>query len=257
MGRRSAADRHPAEVPGALHWDLWLGPAPSRPVPPDLPARQLAALVGFRQRDAGRHGLPLHGPAVLGARPPPPDHRRGSPAPAAPRDDPPASTVRYEFPASASALRPVRPDLVRRPEAARSGRKARHAEGLPQRRPVRRRQPGRSWPTTITTSFFPEDQFRDFAPPCPDHPAKSVGHHAEWIAACKDGRPTTCNFDYSGALTEAVLLGNVAYRDRARKIDWDAANLKATNCPAADASSTASIARAGRSDRTWFSHILG
>ena len=32
------------------------------------------------------------------------------------------------------------------------------------------------------------------------------------IKACKDGSPTTCNFDYSGALTEAVLLGTVAYR---------------------------------------------
>ena len=40
----------------------------------------------------------------------------------------------------------------------------------------------------------------------------SIGHHAEWIAACKTGSPTTCNFDYSGALTEAVLLGNVSYR---------------------------------------------
>lgn len=61
----------------------------------------------------------------------------------------------------------------------------------------------------------------------------SVGHHKEWINACKTGSPTTCNFDYSGALTEAVLLGLVAYRT-GKKLQWDAKNLKATNCPEAD-----------------------
>lgn len=61
----------------------------------------------------------------------------------------------------------------------------------------------------------------------------SIGHHAEWIAAVKSRGPTTCNFDYSGALTESVLLGNVAYR-AGQKLEWEAANLKATNCPAAD-----------------------
>ena len=43
----------------------------------------------------------------------------------------------------------------------------------------------------------------------------------------------SCNFDYSGALTEAALLGNVAYR-AGQKLTWDAVALKATNCPKAD-----------------------
>lgn len=40
----------------------------------------------------------------------------------------------------------------------------------------------------------------------------SSGIHQEWIDACKAGRPqeTTTNFDYSGPLTETMLLGNVA-----------------------------------------------
>ncbi len=37
-----------------------------------------------------------------------------------------------------------------------------------------------------------------------------------------------CDFDYSGALTESVLLGTVAYRS-GEKIEWDSANLKVTN----------------------------
>jgi hypothetical protein len=80
--------------------------------------------------------------------------------------------------------------------------------------------------------LFPKEKFADYKPPEPTIP-RSIGHHAEWIKACKDGSSTTCNFDYSGALSEAVLLGNVAYRTGA-KLDWDAANLKATNCPEAD-----------------------
>ncbi|MGI8966416.1 MAG: gfo/Idh/MocA family oxidoreductase, partial [Limisphaerales bacterium] len=71
-----------------------------------------------------------------------------------------------------------------------------------------------------------------FTPPPPTIP-KSIGHHEEWIEACKMGGKTTCNFDYSGALTEAVLLGNVSYR-AGKKILWDAAKLKAVDCPEAD-----------------------
>ncbi|MCX7426458.1 MAG: Gfo/Idh/MocA family oxidoreductase [Planctomycetia bacterium] len=81
--------------------------------------------------------------------------------------------------------------------------------------------------------LLPEPQYTDFKAPEPTIPA-SIGHHKEWIVACKTGSPTTCNFDYSGALTEAVLLGAVAYK-LGKKLDWDGAALKATNCPEADA----------------------
>jgi predicted dehydrogenase len=66
----------------------------------------------------------------------------------------------------------------------------------------------------------------DLIPPSP-------GHHQEWIIGCKTGKPTLCNFDYSGALIQNNLLALVAYRV-GRKLEWDAKNLKATNCPEAD-----------------------
>ena len=81
--------------------------------------------------------------------------------------------------------------------------------------------------------LFPKEKFANFKPPEPTIP-RSIGHHAEWVKACKDGSATTCNFDYSGPLSEAVLLGNVAYR-AGRKLQWDAKSLKAGNCPEADA----------------------
>ncbi len=60
-------------------------------------------------------------------------------------------------------------------------------------------------------------------------------HHDNWFAACRTGNPTEagCHFDYSGPLTETVLLGTVAYR-AGRKLEWDAENLKVTNCPEAE-----------------------
>jgi predicted dehydrogenase len=80
--------------------------------------------------------------------------------------------------------------------------------------------------------LLPEATFADFKAPDPTIPS-SIGHQQEWLAACKTGSATTCNFDYSGTLTEAVLLGAVAYK-AGKKIIWDAQQLKATNCPEAD-----------------------
>jgi predicted dehydrogenase len=80
--------------------------------------------------------------------------------------------------------------------------------------------------------LLPEEKFAGFQPPEPFIP-NSIGHHREWAEACKTGGPTTCNFGYSGALTEAALLCNVALRT-GRKIIWDAQNLKAIGCPEAD-----------------------
>jgi predicted dehydrogenase len=82
--------------------------------------------------------------------------------------------------------------------------------------------------------LLPRPDYRHFEPPNRESwIAPSPGHHAEWIKACKTGSPTLCNFDYAGKLIEHNLLSNVAYRT-GKKLEWDAANLKATNCPEAD-----------------------
>ena len=55
----------------------------------------------------------------------------------------------------------------------------------------------------------------------------------EWLAACRSGAKCSADFEYSGLLTEANHLGNVAYRV-GKKITWDAAAMKCVDCPAAD-----------------------
>lgn len=75
--------------------------------------------------------------------------------------------------------------------------------------------------------LLPEDRFKGFEAPKPTIP-NSVGHHREWLQAIRGNGETTCNFAYSGALTETVLLGNVAYRAGAR-LEYNAKNGRVTN----------------------------
>ena len=79
--------------------------------------------------------------------------------------------------------------------------------------------------------LLPEKEFEGFQPPAPTLP-RSPGHHQEWLQACKTGQPASANFEYSGWLTEANHLGNVAYRV-GKKLHWDPKLLKATNAPEA------------------------
>jgi len=80
--------------------------------------------------------------------------------------------------------------------------------------------------------LLPEKEFDGAKLPEPTLPRVS-SHYAEWIAACKGGKPSLANFEYSGWLTEANHLGNVAFRV-GKKLEWDAEKMKATNAPEAD-----------------------
>lgn len=64
-----------------------------------------------------------------------------------------------------------------------------------------------------------------------DYP-RSPGHEKEWFNAMRDSKkPATSNFpDYSGPLTETILLGNLAVYKRGR-VEWDPVNLKPLNDP--------------------------
>lgn len=60
-----------------------------------------------------------------------------------------------------------------------------------------------------------------------------ISHYQEWIDACKYNGTTLSNFDYASKLIEHNLLSLVAYRMK-KKLDWDAKNMKATNCQEAE-----------------------
>jgi predicted dehydrogenase len=62
-----------------------------------------------------------------------------------------------------------------------------------------------------------------------------VDHYVGWADAARGEGKATSNFDYSGPLTEAVLLGTIAMRTPGEKLVWDAAAAKVTNSAAANA----------------------
>ena len=78
--------------------------------------------------------------------------------------------------------------------------------------------------------LYPEDKFADVAATAN---TQGSSHADDWLTACKTGSPTGCHFDYSGPLTETVLLGTIAYRV-GQKLEWDAVKLEVTNCPEAN-----------------------
>lgn len=70
--------------------------------------------------------------------------------------------------------------------------------------------------------LLPEEKFKDVARPKLD----PQDHWYQFIDAVRNGGgATSANFDYAGALTEAVLLGGIAARFPQTTLDWDAAAL--------------------------------
>jgi len=216
--------------PPHLHWDLWLGPAAERPYHPEYHPvnwRKWWNFGGGHLADMGCHwidlafwALKLRHPLTVEAQGPP----------AHPEGAPPWLVVTWTFPARES-LPPVTLKWYhgdRKPPHATDGRLGDwKGNGV-----LFVGKKGMLLADYGNHRLLPAEDFKDYARP-PKSIPESIGHHAEWVKACKDGSPTTCNFDYSGALSEAVLLGNVAYRT-GKKLEWDAQALKAKNGPEAD-----------------------
>jgi len=214
-------------VPANLNWNLWLGPAPERPYANGIyhPAnwrrwwdfgQGTLGDMACHYMDLPFWALDLRHPTRCEAEGPP-VHAETCPL---------GLIVKYDFPARgtmpACKLTWYDGDLI--PQKI-------NGQAVPANGVMFVGTDGMMFADYGKYKLFPGDKFNDFKPPAESIP-NSIGHHAEWIKACKDGSPTTCNFDYSGALTETVLLGNVAYR-LGKALDWDAEKLVVTNVPEA------------------------
>jgi len=212
-------------VPGGFHWDLWLGPAPDRPYHPIyLPFdwRGWWDFGGGTLADMACHytDLPFW---ALKLRHPTSVHAEGSPQPAQAEGAAQWLIVNYEFPARGE-LPPVKLtwyDGGKRPKYFKEQKLPSWGDGV-----LFVGEKGMLLADYGNHKLLPEKDFAGFQPPKP-FIKDSIGHHKEWVEACKNGGPTTCNFNYSGALTETVLLGNVSYR-LGKPFSWDAKKLHAS-----------------------------
>jgi len=217
-------------VPKDLNWDLWIGPAPMRPFHnvyvPGPKWYRWWDFGGGTMSDLGAHwldlpfwALKLDAPVAVEAAGPEP-HAELAPASmqatfhyAARGEMPPVAVTWYQ----GTRRPPMLGDL--KVPTWNSGALFIGAKGM------------------LLADYgkhvlLPEKDFADFQRP-PKSIPDSIGHHAEWLHACKTGAATTCPFTYSGLLTEANHLGNVAYRS-GKRIEWDAKSMKIKNAPEAE-----------------------
>lgn len=215
-------------VPEHLKWDLWLGPAMDRPYSPDYCPYNWRFWWDFGTGETGNWAchildipytaLKLGHPIQVTASGPPVDAQR----------TPKSLFSKIEFPDRGN-LPPVTLHWCHTKEA------------IPEVKE-------RNLPDFGNTLFigskgmlacdfderklYPEDQFADFKGLEKFYP-DSPGFHREWINAIRGGEPATCNFDFSGPMTEAALLANTSYR-AGQGFDWDAKTMTAKGCPQAD-----------------------
>ena len=223
-------------VPSTLDWDLWLGPAPYRPYHP--------AYVPFAWRgwwdfgsgglgDMGIHNLaPVFSALKLGA----PKSVHSSSTLVYKETLPLASTVHYEFGARGD-MPPVKLHwydggmLPARPDELEDTRELSREDGL-----IFVGDKGamyvEGWGGN-SPRLIPETKMKAYERPAKTLP-RSIGHHKEWIQACKTGSETRSNFGFAGPLTEAVMLGTVSVRMGGKRLVWDSQNFKITNLPEAN-----------------------
>ncbi|MCP4607203.1 MAG: Gfo/Idh/MocA family oxidoreductase [Planctomycetes bacterium] len=216
---------HP--VPDTLDWDLWLGPAPMRAYHNKayLPG-QWRRWWDFGTGTLGDMGCHIIDPVFWALDLKYPISVEAHPGKFNNETYPEATVVRWEFPERGN-LPPVTVtwyDGVNRPflpKELEPGRK------LPGQGGLYYGEKGTLMATHMGgPRLIPESKMRGFKvePFLP----RGVNHYQEWIKACKGGPKPSADFDYSGPLSETILLGNVAAR-AGKKLFWDGPNFEITN----------------------------
>ncbi len=222
-------------VPAGFNWDLWQGPREARPYHPEYAPYNWRGWWSFgggcigdmacHNLDPAVWALDLKDPLTIEASASGVDSEVAPPGAiynyrfGARGDKPPVKVVWYD-----GGLRPESPLELASGEKLEGG-----ANGIIFL--------GKKGVITCagwggTPRIIPDSRMDAYQRPAKTIP-RSKGHHRDWLEACKGGKPASSNFEYGARLTEIVLLGNVALRT-GKRIEWDSANLKATNAPEAD-----------------------
>ena len=243
-----------APTPAGLDWDLWLGPATSRPFNPTLHPFGWRAWqdfgagamgdMGCHVMDASFQVLKLTAPTSVVASvaynfvPPAPGERGYGRRIPYDGNFPPASVIHLTFPARGT-MPPVTMHwydggiLPERPEDLEPGRR------MPDSGTIFVGEKGKMWCETYSESprLIPETFMTSFQRPpktLPRVPNGRNGHEKNWLDAIRSKGQAVSHFDYAGPFTESVLLGNIALRFAGTRLYWDSPSMKFTNMPEAD-----------------------
>ena len=237
-------------IPASLDWDLWIGPAAYRSYHPtyhpgtwrawwDFGTGSLGDL-GCHIMDAPFWALKLKYPVSVEGRIS--TYWKGLWEKTEPKNEqyPRSTIVRYKFPAREGmpAVTLTWWDggmLPPRPEALEEGRRMGDGDNgvlfLGDRGAMMCGCYGRN-PQLIPASRMKDVQH--LSPVLDRIPKGEAGHEQDWVRACKGGKPASSNFDYSGPLSETVLMGNLAVRFPNRRLLWDGEKMQVTNDPKAN-----------------------
>ncbi len=225
-------------IPKYLDWDLFLGPAPDRPYHPAYHPWNWRAWWDFGTGALGDMACHIVDPVFMALNLGYPTAVEASATPVNNESAPHASIVRYTFPARGS-MPPVKLTwwdgglMPPRPKELEPGRRMGDAGGGV----IFIGSKGKLMCGCYARNprLIPETKMKAYKRPEKTIPRVKVKHEMDWVLACKGERPACSNFDYSGPLTETVVMGNLAIRS-GKPIEWDGEKMKVTNnVPEADA----------------------
>jgi predicted dehydrogenase len=227
-GDRGPRPERTDPVPAALDWDGWLGVAAERPfIAKYYHPSEWRKRLDFGTGTFGDMGCHILDPVFtsLALTAPRSVHSEGG----APNADSWGldSQVRYVFPGTphtAETLVLTWYDGNRRPPAEVQALLGKHK--LSDQGSIYLGTEGVLYsPYIAAPVLLPADRFQDYALPKPG----GEDHYGQFVEACRGNGRTAAPFEYSGPLTESVLLGCLATRFPQTTLEWDAAAVRVTN----------------------------
>lgn len=221
-------------VPESIHWDNWLGAAQERPYLPKIyHPFNWRAWQDFSNGQLGDFGCHILDPVFMALKLTAPTTIRAD-APTINREIwAKSSTISYVFPGTEmTAGKSISVTWY----DGKAHFPAKSAIGVPENYSL----PGSGSillgekgslliPHVAMPKLLPEEKFADYD--VPTVPARN--HYVSWADACRGEDKTTSHFDYSGPLTETVLLGTIAIRIPRTTLTWNAEKMQLTGSPKA------------------------
>ena len=235
-----------AEPPEAVHWDLFLGPAPERPyVPNTYHPFKWRGWLDFGTGALGDMACHTANMAVMALDLFNPETVVVTETAGIVENEtyPKYSVIEFQFPARKAfwddntELTPVKmiwydggkkppAELIEGERQADSGSLIVGSEG-------KLYSPNDYGAEYI---LLPRNKFADYKKPEQSLPrapgGRMAGHFQEFVNACYEGQPELAmsNFDYAGRLTETILLGNVALRlGQGQTVEWNPKRMRVKN----------------------------